>query len=177
MPNNVKYKIAETFYEMVRRKGIDKITVTDLVEECQISRPTFYYHFQDIYSVLEWITEQKVETTLQQSIKAKTPEEAIRIFVQFCVRDRDVIGRMLQSQKREYIEKIIVEGIQRYLIGMLQHKNPEARISLSEGQLAIEFCSYGIAGICMNHSSDKDFDEDKIVTRLMQLTEAVSFEN
>ena len=53
MPADMKSIIAETFIKMVRRKNIDNITVKSLIEECHISRKTFYYHFQDIMDVLE----------------------------------------------------------------------------------------------------------------------------
>ena len=41
MPANMKAMIAETFFSMARGKSMDKITVTDLVERCKISRQTF----------------------------------------------------------------------------------------------------------------------------------------
>ena len=38
-------------------KPIDKITVKDLVEICGVNRQTFYYHFDDVYDLLEWVFE------------------------------------------------------------------------------------------------------------------------
>ena len=35
-------------------KPLSKITVTDITEDCGISRMTFYYHFKDIYDLVEW---------------------------------------------------------------------------------------------------------------------------
>ena len=58
MAENVKEKIAETFLAMTARKSFDKITIKDLVQECGISRQAFYYHFQDILDVIEWIMQR-----------------------------------------------------------------------------------------------------------------------
>lgn len=58
MAENLKDKIAETFLEMTARKSFDKITIKDLVQECGISRQAFYYHFQDILDVIEWILQE-----------------------------------------------------------------------------------------------------------------------
>lgn len=58
MPPDTKALISETFREMVRQKGIDKVTVKSLIDACQISRQTFYYHFQDIMEVIQWSMEQ-----------------------------------------------------------------------------------------------------------------------
>ena len=42
MSNKTKNLIAETLLSMAQHKNLDKITVTDLVEACGISRQTFY---------------------------------------------------------------------------------------------------------------------------------------
>ena len=61
MPADMKKIIAETFLKMIQHKNIDKITVKALIEECHISRQTFYYHFQDIMDVLEWSLRQATQ--------------------------------------------------------------------------------------------------------------------
>ena len=34
---------------------MDKITINDLTTDCGISRMAFYYHFKDIYDLVEWV--------------------------------------------------------------------------------------------------------------------------
>ena len=51
MAVNAKSMIADAFIKLSGEKNIDKITVKDIVDECGISRQSFYYHFQDIYMV------------------------------------------------------------------------------------------------------------------------------
>ena len=40
---------------LLQQRPLSKITVNDIVEECGVARQTFYYHFQDIYDLLQWI--------------------------------------------------------------------------------------------------------------------------
>ncbi|MBB5265315.1 AcrR family transcriptional regulator [Catenibacillus scindens] len=54
MREDMKTLIADTFSRLLEKENIDKITVKRLIEECHISRQTFYYHFKDIMDVLEW---------------------------------------------------------------------------------------------------------------------------
>lgn len=53
MANYTQKLIIDTFNEMLDRMPFDKITVTALIKECQIGRNTFYYHYQDIYELLD----------------------------------------------------------------------------------------------------------------------------
>ena len=52
---NTKEKIATAVKELMRQKSIRKITVQDIMDETGMKRQSFYYHFQDIYDVIEWI--------------------------------------------------------------------------------------------------------------------------
>lgn len=53
MSSFTKKAIMESFLRLAGKKSLDKITVRDIVDECGINRNTFYYHFQDIYAVME----------------------------------------------------------------------------------------------------------------------------
>lgn len=65
MTENLKEKIAHTFLEMTGKKGIDKITIKDLVEKCGISRQAFYYHFRDILDVIEYILQSSADRLME----------------------------------------------------------------------------------------------------------------
>ena len=45
--------ILRAFGEMLEEMPFDKITVTALVKRCDISSNTFYYHYRDIYDLLD----------------------------------------------------------------------------------------------------------------------------
>lgn len=53
-----KKLIMSTFQEMLEELPFDKITVAALVKRAGISPNTFYYHYQDIYALLNaWFRE------------------------------------------------------------------------------------------------------------------------
>lgn len=73
MALDMKAAIAESFNSLVRQRGIDKVTVKAVIEDCGISRQTFYYHFQDIMDVVEWCARQDVERMVERSLAAASP--------------------------------------------------------------------------------------------------------
>ena len=50
-----KKALASALKRLLAHKTLDKITVSDLTDQCGLNRQTFYYHFKDIYDLLEWI--------------------------------------------------------------------------------------------------------------------------
>ena len=53
MANYTHDLILETFEKMLEQLPLEKITVTSLIKECNIGRNTFYYHFEDIYALVD----------------------------------------------------------------------------------------------------------------------------
>ena len=74
MCTDTKGRIAEAVAQMLQTRPVCKITVQSVMEQTQMKRQSFYYHYQDIYSVLEWI----VETELCMPLRfddTQTPNE------------------------------------------------------------------------------------------------------
>ena len=55
MANSTKKALEASLKKLLKEKPFDKITIADLTGDCGISRMTFYYHFQDIYELAEWV--------------------------------------------------------------------------------------------------------------------------
>ncbi|MCR4647188.1 MAG: TetR family transcriptional regulator [Oscillospiraceae bacterium] len=47
--------LAGSFLELAQTKRIDKITITEITNNCGMSQPTFYNHFKDKYDLIVWI--------------------------------------------------------------------------------------------------------------------------
>ena len=58
MPTDMKETIADAAKRLLMEKHVKKLTVKDIVEECQITRQAFYYHFEDIPDLFRWILEE-----------------------------------------------------------------------------------------------------------------------
>ena len=75
---NTKQAIAESLKHLLLRKPITKITINDITEDCGISRMTFYYHFNDIYDLVEWACEEEARAALSDDRTAETWQMGFR---------------------------------------------------------------------------------------------------
>ena len=57
--------IRQAFYELLKEKSFEKITVTDIVKRADLNRSTFYAHYPDVMGVVEEIQEEIIEYTQQ----------------------------------------------------------------------------------------------------------------
>ena len=50
----IKYKLATAMKECMKSASVEKITVTEIVETCGVTRQTFYRNFLDKYDLINW---------------------------------------------------------------------------------------------------------------------------
>ena len=162
--------ISDAFLDLTKEKDIDKITVKDIVEKCNITRQTFYYHFQDIMDVIEWSMQQRMEEILSKSLKVTSMQEAVRILVSSVEEDPEIIIKLMNSQKREQTERLLINTIRSYMQEMIDKKELFMDMKRSDLKMAIKFFSYAIVGILLeiNHKR-KAADLDLISTQIYQL--------
>lgn len=65
MNNITKNALEESLKKFLLQKPLDKITISDLTTDCGISRMAFYYHFKDIYDLVEWACIEDASRALQ----------------------------------------------------------------------------------------------------------------
>ncbi len=47
--------LAESLRELTKKMPFERITIKDIVQNCDLSSTTFYHHFSDKYQLVEWI--------------------------------------------------------------------------------------------------------------------------
>ena len=58
--------------QLLEGESLDKITVRDIVEECEINRNTFYYHYSDIYDLLDDVFRVETEKFMSEDVDENT---------------------------------------------------------------------------------------------------------
>lgn len=69
MAKFTRQAIMYSLLKLLQEKSIDKITVKDICELCEINRNTFYYYYSDIYQVLEELLKFETEKSLKEDQK------------------------------------------------------------------------------------------------------------
>ena len=69
MAVDTKELIAEAVKRLLMQKKVKKLTVKDIVDECSITRQTFYYHFEDIPDLLKWVLERGTDKMVEETLR------------------------------------------------------------------------------------------------------------
>ena len=81
MSNTTKRALENSLKQMLLKKPLDKITISDLTDDCGISRMAFYYHFKDIYDLVEWSCMEDATRALQGNIVVQLSRQKSKLFI------------------------------------------------------------------------------------------------
>ena len=169
MSQITKKAIEASLKNLLIKKPFDKITINDIAEDCGISRMTFYYHFKDIVDVVEWAAQQGVQRLVRESLNAATPQEALGVFVDFAVESQPLVQRLLNSQRREAIERIMVDATRTYLADSLRERRGTPALRAGDWKIALDFYAYGMTGLLLENCRQRDLDRQELADQLFRL--------
>ena len=77
MTTLTKDAIKQSFMKLLNQKSLSKITVKEIVEDCGINRNSFYYHYDDIPSLVEEILNEQVDEIVSLGADASMFDQII----------------------------------------------------------------------------------------------------
>ena len=107
MSNTTKKALEASLKKMLLKKPLDKITIRDITDDCGISRMAFYYHFQDIYALVEWACIEDATQALQGKKTYDTWQEGILQIFEAVLENKPFILNAYHSVSREQIENYL----------------------------------------------------------------------
>ena len=63
------------------------------------------------------------------------------------LRDRILVLKLLNSQRREQIEKLFVQSVRTYLQELIRNKPHNISLDYADIEVALDFWAFGIAGL------------------------------
>jgi len=103
MANGTKDALASALRQMMKVKPIDRITVKDIVEICGVNRQTFYYHFDDVDDLLEWVFEDDAERVLPKEVVYDRWLEDVMTFMDYLEENSSFTLNVYNSNSRLYM--------------------------------------------------------------------------
>lgn len=110
MPNFTKQAIKASFMKLLNEQPLSKISVRSIVEDCGINRNSFYYHFQDIPSLIEEIITELSDALIQKYPKINTIEECFCAAFQFALENKKAILHIFHSVNRDIYEQYLMSS-------------------------------------------------------------------
>ena len=168
MTNLTKRAMAEALKKLLQRHNLEHITIQDVADEAQVSRKTFYYHFHDIYDLVEWllVEECKNLTLLHQGSGIRMKDVAAGL--NYATENRGWLLNIYQSMERLQLERILRKIVAPLMETTFEDALGGRPVQEEDRKFVLDIFTYGITGLFLTWMgegmrSDAAFLQDKLV--------------
>ena len=146
MASYTKQAILDTFKELLDRELLEKITVQELVTACGISRNTFYYHFGDIYALLDALVQEDIAALRQRRQAGASWDEDLRQAIAYIQENRRRIGHIYRSTNHELLERLFRQATEELFSQYVRGQAQDLTVSDEDIETIVYFYQSAFAG-------------------------------
>jgi len=159
--------IAESLIKLLNERPLDKITIKDIVEDCGINRNTFYYHFEDIPSLVKQILNAEAEKVLLKQEAVVSWEEGFIEGAQFALQNKKVVYHIYNSVRREEGEKYLYHVAGDVMRQYVEAAAAGSRAKEEDKKLIADFYKSALVGMTLDWlNSGMKYAPEPLIRRL-----------
>ena len=136
--------------KLLSQKPLDKVTVKDIIGDCGVNRQTFYYHFKDIYDLVDWIFLEMASEFLEGKETYDTWQQGFTQILYGVLRNRRLIMNAYNSLSREQVERFLYALTYDLLLGVVEEEAVDVSIREEDKKFIIDFYKYAFVGFMID---------------------------
>ena len=159
MANFTRKAIMDACLKLLEKKPISKITVRDIVEECGISRNSFYYHFEDIPALINAIVVETADSIIEAHADSSSLLECLQIAADFAQKNKKAMLNIYKHADRELYEMHLFGALRHIIQSYSRKVVGEVPLSKEDREIVERFLSSILFGQMidwLNHDMDYD---------------------
>lgn len=149
MSQITKRALAASLKRLLAEKPLSKITISDITDDCGINRMTFYYHFQDIYDLIEWICLDEGGRAIEGKKDYKSWQDGLVSLCHVMLENRAFIEGVYHSVQREQLENYLYRVVYSLLFDVIEEIAKDRSISAEDMRYIANFYKYAFAGVML----------------------------
>lgn len=169
MPADMKETIAKAAMTLLTQHHVKKLTVKDIVEQCHITRQSFYYHFEDIPDLFRWMLEKRSAQILEETLAKESTEDGLRCFLVMAIHISPYVKRGIGTSYQAELEALLRRYIQQFFLMAAERKNYYSQCSMSEVRIISRYHSLAILGMLQEWTEQDTENMDQIVNIVYRL--------
>ena len=145
-----KKAIAYTFKDLLKEKPFNKITVNDIANKCDINRQTFYYHFQDIRDLIEWICIEEVDNILEKEDECEKWEDKFLLIFRIMEEEKIFVENIYYSVSVEVLRSNLYRLVYPIIYREILEKSKGKNLREEDKKFITDFYKYSFVSIVLN---------------------------
>lgn len=170
MSQVTKRALEQSLKNLLLKKPLSKITISDLTEDCGMNRMTFYYHFKDIYDLVEWTCLTDAKRALDEKKTYDTWQQGFLQILEAVQANKPFIMNVYHCVHREQVEIYLRPLVEDLILNVVNEEAGGLNVRDEDKTFIVQAYSYIFIGIMLDWiKEDMKEDPQEIVERLNKL--------
>ena len=139
--------LAASLKKLLEKKTLNKITVKDITDDCGVNRQTFYYHFHDIYDLVEWIFTQEALGYMSDGLTKQNWKIVTAAVMDGMLREKSFVMNAYYSLNRRQLEEFLQKLARPALTDLVQQIAEGQQVSQEDLEFMIDILTFARAGV------------------------------
>ena len=149
MSQTTKRALEASLKKLLLQKPLNKITINDITEDCGVNRMTFYYHFKDIYDLVDWIMVEDAAKALEGRQSFENWTDAFLDILHQVQDNKVLVMNVYRSVSREQLEQYLYKLLDSMLRDFVDRSAQGFTVQDSDKQFIIDFYKYALVGVVL----------------------------
>lgn len=174
MPRCIETKkaLAKALKKLMLTTPLNKISIKQIVEECNLNRQTFYYHFQDIYSLVEWIYKTEAIEGISEYRNYENWSYGFYKIFMYIKNNKEFCYNILNSLSRNHLDTYLFSSIKDLLMGVIDEVAIDIDVNTKDKEFIADFYTHAFCGLVIQWINEGMKEDPKVlIERLKYLIE------
>lgn len=162
--NITRHKIRDTFWTLYCKEHQKKITVDQISAAAGVHRSTFYFHYKDIYEILEEIEKELLEDMdrihIEETFKGNRLDELARQFYDVYHQKAEYLHILVVKRKRAEFASEYRHALENKMFSILETENHKKTILQKK---VIEICISQMMEILIICADDPALNQEDMI--------------
>lgn len=147
MSDITKKALAAAVSELLWEKPLDKITVKEITDKCGLTRNAFYYHFSDVYRLLEWMLTSKADEIIANFRKEENWQRGFEMALRFLYDNKRIINNIYKFIDRGHLEGYLDKVVGAYALDLVRIHTAKSNAGEETQKLVADFYKNAFMGL------------------------------
>lgn len=163
MSQTTRNALAASLKKLLEERPLEKIAVRDITEDSEVNRQTFYYHYKDVYDLIEWIFIAEGTKAIGDYKNYDSFQEGFIQIFYYILKNRRLVLSAFHSLGREQLERFLYSEVYKLINGVVNKESESMNISEEYKSYVTDFYKYAIVGIIFHWIRNDMKEEPKSV--------------
>ena len=164
--HQTKLMLADSLKKAMKSKPVSKVTISEIIADCNVNRKTFYYHFEDIYALLKWILEEEAIEIVKSLDMVVDYEEAVMFALDYIDKNHSFLENVYKSLGRDHLKQFFYTDLIGIIRGIVDKTEQMEGLDVEEDFKAFLAATFteAVAGMLMELISTNEMsNRNKVV--------------